>query len=346
MSKKYKQFISNKGKIYIGVGITAAILFLVLLINLPIQGTNSKEVLFEIKEGASLSQIALDLKKSNLVQSATLFKWVSLLTGKDKRFRSGQYLIKGKVSLAKLIGLFEQGKIILLQFTIPEGLRMKEIFAKIRAAGLANTSKYEVLSTDQTFIKTLGIPIPVTTLEGFLFPETYMFSKNSSEKVVLRKMVRTFFQNLPMDFKTRASKLNLSFYDAITLASIIEKETGKNSERKLISSVFHNRLRIKMPLQTDPTVIYGIKNFNGNLTRKHLRTKTPYNTYIISGFPPTPISNPGIDSLAAAISPIKSDYLFFVGTGEGKHKFSAEYKDHKKAVVKYQRKRRKNYRSY
>lgn len=335
-----------KISIFAGIILTAVVLAFAVILFSPTQGSPSKTLVFEIEEGASLSRIAFNLEKAELVQSAKLFKWIALLSGKSRSFRSGQYEIKEKASIYRLIRLFEQGKTILLQFTIPEGLRMTEIIEKIQTAGFSNTSNYESLFKDQKFIQSLGLPEQVQTLEGFLFPETYMFSKNSSEKVVLKKMVQTFLRKLPKNFKVKAKKQQLSFYDALILASIIEKETGKNSERKIISSVFHNRLKIKMPLQTDPTVIYGIRNFNGNLTRKDLRAKTPFNTYVIPGFPPTPISNPGLHSLEAAISPNQTNFLFFVGTGEGRHKFSATYKEHKEAVTKFQRKRRKNYRSY
>jgi UPF0755 protein len=192
----------------------------------------------------------------------------------------------------------------------------------------------------------LGYPIKSKTLEGFLFPETYKFSKASTEKTILKKMVDTFFQKLPVNYEQLAKKVGLTFYEAIILASIIEKETSVPAERTLIASVFHNRLKQRMRLQTDPTVIYGIKNFDGNLTRKQLRTRTPYNTYINYGLPPTPIANPGLESLMAAVKPANSNYIYFVAKGDGTHAFSVNYQQHKRAVAKFQRRRKRNYRSF
>ena len=154
---------------------------------------------------------------------------------------------------------------------------------------------------------------------------------------------------MPEDLEERGKSVNLSFYKAVILASIIEKETGAVEERKLISSVFHNRLKKKMRLATDPTVIYGIKNFDGDLTKKQLRTKTPYNTYRIRGLPPTPIANPGAEALRASVDPAETEYLYFVAKGNGRHKFSATLREHNAAVNKYQRRERKpteRYRSY
>ena len=159
-------------------------------------------------------------------------------------------------------------------------------------------------------------------------------------------MIKTFLRNIPKDYEQLANKVGLTYYEALILASIIEKETSIASERRIISSVFHNRLTKNMRLQTDPTVIYGIKNFDGNLTRRQLRTKTPYNTYIVEGLPPTPICNPGLASLMAAVQPVSTSYLFFVAKGDGTHKFTTNYRDHYRWVRKFQKGRRTNYRSF
>jgi len=169
-----------------------------------------------------------------------------------------------------------------------------------------------------------------------LFPETYLFTPGIDETRLFTMMVKQLQQKLSPELLKKAKKLNLDQHQLLTLASIIERETGDAEEMPLISSVFHNRLRKGIQLQTDPTVIYGIKDFDGNLTRKHLQTPTPYNTYIIRGLPPGPIASPGLSALQAAAVPAETKYLYFVSRGDGSHEFSATLKEHNQAVRKYQ----------
>lgn len=234
----------------------------------------------------------------------------------------------------------------MLSVTFPEGLRMSEMFILLKRQNYDNKGKYKEIVNNPNFIRSLNLPAKTPSLEGFLFPETYKFAKDTSEKTILKTMVGTFLKKVPADYAIEAQKVGLTYYEALILASIIEKETGAANERRLIASVFHNRLKLNMKLQTDPTVIYGIKDFDGNLTRKLLRTRTPYNTYTNHGLPPTPIANPGLESLNAAVNPEQSDYLYFVAKGDGTHEFSTNYGDHKRAVTKYQKRRRKEYRSF
>ena len=193
------------------------------------------------------------------------------------------------------------------------------------------------MANDPEFIKSLKLDVP--NLEGYLYPETYLFTPGIDEAQLLRMLVEQFHNQLDPALLKKAKQLNLNRHQLVTLASIIEKETGLVKEMPLISSVFHNRLRRGIPLQTDPTVIYGIKNFDGNLTRNHLKTPTPYNTYMIKGLPPGPIANPGKAALNAAAEPAKSEYLYFVARGDGSHYFSKTLKEHNGAVRKYQLKR-------
>ncbi|MBU1697564.1 MAG: endolytic transglycosylase MltG, partial [Proteobacteria bacterium] len=187
---------------------------------------------------------------------------------------------------------------------------------------------------DTSFILSLGIK--AITLEGYLFPDTYFFPKNTDCKTVITTMVEHFNNILTKEWQARAKTMGFSVHDIVTLASIIEKETGDALERPLISSVFHNRLKKNMRLESDPTVIYGIKNFDGNIKKKHLKMKTPYNTYQIIGLPLGPIANPGAKSLAAALNPVHSEYLFFVSKKDTTHQFSKTIQEHNQAVAKYQ----------
>ena len=175
------------------------------------------------------------------------------------------------------------------------------------------------------------------SLEGYLYPETYKFSKAVGAKKIVKTLVDTFKERVQKpELMQQAKAGKLTFHEIVTLASLIEKETGLGTERKLISSVFHNRLVKKMRLQTDPTVIYAMVNFDGNIRKKDLSIDSPYNTYKHFGLPPGPIASPGLDSIRAAMEPDHSDFLYFVSRKDGSHQFSTNYKDHTRAIQKYQ----------
>ena len=309
-------------------------------------GSPDREVSFIIRKGESLSDITKVFIERRLIRSPNVFKWYSIIFGKDKHYKSGSYRICGKISLFQISNLLENGSDLLIKITIPEGWQMTKIFSSLETHGIGRSDVYQALSRNRDFISSFNLPPETKILEGFLFPDTYSFSQITTEKQVISAMVQNFIKKVPADYANLAVNVGLSYYQAVILAAIIEKETGAAKERRLISSVFHNRLRKKMKLQTDPTVIYGIKNYDGNITRKLLRMKTPYNTYVIHGLPPTPIANPGLASLMAAVKPQKTNYLYFVAMGNGKHRFSVSYREHNKAVIRYQKRRRKNYRSY
>lgn len=338
--------MKRKAAITISILLLISILALTGAMLMPAGGRPEQTAYFEIKKGASLNRIAANLESRGLIASRFLFKWGSIFLGKRKSIKSGEYEIKGQVSTFALIQLLSKGTTVLKKVTIPEGRRMTEIFQILSKSGFGRYEEYIKYSVQPTFLNTLGLGDKIFSLEGFLYPETYFFSKNVSAKTVLRTMVKAFFENTPEDYGKQARMVGLSYYKAVILASIIEKETSASSERQLIASVFHNRLKQNMKLQTDPTVIYGIKNFNGNLTRKQLRTPTPYNTYMVKGLPPTPIASPGMAALMAAVRPAVTDYLFFVAKGDGTHKFTSNYRDHRRAVVKYQKRRRRDYKSF
>ena len=182
--------------------------------------------------------------------------------------------------------------------------------------------------------------VPADSLEGYLFPETYHFGKFTTEATLVKIMIDTFKERaLKKEFLQRARKIGFTYHEIITLASLIEKETGKDSERKQISSVFHNRLKKNMPLQTDPTVIYAIENFDGNIRKRDLKIDSPYNTYRYKGLPPGPIASPGLKSIVAALYPEKTTNLYFVSRQDGSHQFSATLNEHNRAVQKYQLRR-------
>jgi UPF0755 protein len=238
---------------------------------------------------------------------------------------------------AEILDILVSGRVRLYKLTVPEGYNQYQIAALVADADLATADAFLKSAADPALLRAKGIA--ADSLEGYLFPDTYYFPHQTPPGTIIATMVQNFWSVFTPAFEKRAGELNLSVHQVVTLASIIEKETGIASERPLISSVFHNRLKRGMRLESDPTVIYGIEEFDGNLTRRHLTTRTPYNTYRISGLPPGPIANPGREALKAALYPASTDYLFFVSRQDNTHYFSTNLKDHNRAVRQFQLRR-------
>jgi UPF0755 protein len=237
----------------------------------------------------------------------------------------------------KLLEILKEGRVILHEIRIPEGYNARQVGRLLEEKGLLTQETFTPLIHDPDFIRRLGID--ATSLEGYLFPETYYFSKHVQGEEVIETMVSRFKRAIPLEWSQRARELRLTEHQMVTLASIIEKETGVDDERPLISAVFHNRLKRHIPLQSDPTVIYALPDFTGNLTRKHLSRASPYNTYRVKGLPPGPIANPGAKSLEAALYPADVNYLYFVSKNDGSHYFSMTLVEHNRAVQYYQPRR-------
>jgi len=222
-------------------------------------------------------------------------------------------------------------------FTVPEGLTCAEIAARFAAAGFGTAAEFHAACVDPELLARVGLE--QGDLEGYLFPETYQWHRGMTAHALVARMVAAMEAVWTPERSQAAQALNLTRHQALTLASIIEKETGDTAERAMISGVFHNRLRRGMRLQSDPTVIYGVTPFDGNLTRAHLETDTPYNTYTRAGLPPGPIANPGLASIDAALHPADTEALYFVSRNDGSHQFSATVEEHNRAVDRYQRRR-------
>lgn len=303
-------------------------------------GAKGDLVIFSITPGESLNNICARLHKQGLIGDTRRFMFLARLQKDDKRLKAGEYELSAELTPLELLDTLVRGDVYLHTLTIPEGYTLKQIAAEIDRLALTNADQFLTLATDPKVAEDFGLK--GQTLEGYLFPDTYHFPKGLPARTLIVRMVERFRDQYPEEWHQRAADLNMSQLDVVTLASIIEKETGDPSERPLISSVFHNRLKKRMRLETDPTVIYGIENFNGNLTRKDLRTPTPYNTYMIKGLPPGPIANPGREAIKAALYPARSDFLYFVAKKDGTHQFSTNIEDHNAAVRKYQLRRRKS----
>lgn len=287
-----------------------------------------------IYPGQGFSQTLQTLESEGIVSQPDKFRFYARLKGFDKQLKAGEYSISGSMSPADILHTMVKGRVKLYRVTIPEGYNIKQIAILISAAGMVPVETFINTAMNEDFAKEMGIA--VGTFEGYLFPETYYFPKGTDARKIISTMVRRFRDVFKEEWKERAENIDFSVHEVVTLASIIEKETGASFERPLISSVFHNRLKRGMRLEADPTVIYGLKNFNGNLTRKHLMTPTPYNTYLIYGLPAGPIANPGKAAIEAALFPADTNYLYFVSKKDNTHQFSTNIRDHNNAVKKYQ----------
>ena len=294
-----------------------------------------KEIEVDIPQGASADKISEILENAGVIKSAKAFRYLVKFRKAGPRLKAGEQVLDANLSADEIIKALVQGRFKMYPVTIPEGLTMKEIASLMAAKGKADANEFLALCHDKEFIKTLDIGNE-DSLEGYLFPETYNFRKTVTAREIIKAMVARFHQ-VWKKYAIKAQVNPLSRHQIITLASIVEKETGAAEERPMIAKVFLNRLEKGMRLETDPTVIYGIQNFNGNLTRKDLKTEHPYNTYVIAGLPPGPIANPGEASIRAVLEPANVDYLYFVSKNDGTHHFSKTLKEHNRAVNKYQR---------
>jgi UPF0755 protein len=292
------------------------------------------EVIFEVPPGMSLKGVAKALEREGLVTSGSKFYWYGRLRKAEAKVRVGEYALARDMSPSEIMKVIMTGKSIERPITVQEGFNIYEIADLLEQQGLAKRHEFLALVRDRKFIRELiGADLP--SLEGYLFPETYHITKYTGLKGLVRMMVLRFltvYQAVPTH--------RMSRHQLVTLASIIEKETGAPEERPTISSVFHNRLKKGMRLQTDPTVIYGkfvaTGRWDKNISKADLLTDNVYNTYTRGGLPFGPISNPGRQALVSAARPTESEFFFFVSRNDGTHNFSKDYKGHERAVMQFQ----------
>ena len=302
-------------------------------------GTAVLEKLFTVSPGQGLKQTADALRQDGLVSDALRFTILARLDKKDKLLKAGEYFFSTAMTPREILGQMVEGRVHLYRLTIPEGYNLVQIAAAVSAAGLESEKNFIDAARNRESAQSLGLE--ADTLEGYLFPDTYYFPRGLDSATIIATMVKQFRAAFKPEWEQQAKAIGMTVHEVVTLASIIEKETGAPEERPLISSVFHNRLKKGMRLETDPTVIYGIPDFDGNIKRRHLETHTPYNTYKIKGLPPGPIASPGALAMEAALFPAQSNYLYFVSKKDGTHQFSTTIKAHNAAVKKYQLRKRK-----
>jgi UPF0755 protein len=297
-----------------------------------------RPVLVEIARGQGASAIAARLKAEGVLTKTTPFLWRYRMFYSGKPLKAGEYKLDAPSAPRLVIEALTQGKIFLHPVTVAEGLTGREVFPLFAAAGFG--SEAEFAKAFQT-TASLGLLDPqASDLEGYLFPETYRLPKGMPAAAILAKMTEMFKDVFGESWRRRASELGLGVRGVVILASLIEKETGRTDEKPLVSSVFHNRLRLGMRLDCDPTIVYVLKaagTYRGRLYSKDLKLDSPYNTYLHAGLPPGPICNPGRDSLQAALEPAATEYLYFVSRNDGSHQFSRTLREHNAAVDLYQR---------
>lgn len=322
--------------LFLFLGIFLAMGYFDMALNRPASPLREMKKI-EIPRGYSFKKIANLLKKENLIQNRSTFVILSHLRGVTNQLKAGEYHLSKNMTPLEIMEKLLKGDVVSYSLTIPEGYTIREIANLLEKSKLLDKKRFTALAQSRKILDSLGIK--AKSLEGYLFPDTYHFPKGTKEEEIIRTMVEKLNNLFTEDIKKRLEEINFSKHEILTLASLIEKEAQIDSERKLISAVFYNRLKKNMLLQSDPTVIYALKDFDGNIRKKDLKIDSPYNTYVYKGLPPAPIANPGKESILAALYPAKVDYLYFVAKNNGEHHFSKNFKEHNRAVRKYQLKR-------
>ena len=291
--------------------------------------------ILDFTEGSSLRKFAGELETSGIISSARLFLVYTRLRGADGRVKAGSYQFSDGLSPVEILRKLVAGEVFVYRFAVPEGYSIYQIAELLDGRGIFRKDAFLKQCFDRALLKELGIG--GKSVEGYLFPSTYSIPPRMDEAGLVRMMVAQFDKVYGQRFAGRVEALRTSRNAVVTLASIIEKEAVNPAERPLVASVFWNRLKKGMPLQSDPTAVYGIRAFAGKVSKQDIMRTTPYNTYLIRGLPPGPIGNPGSDAIEAVLAPAATPYYYFVAKKDGSHYFSATLEEHNRAVRTYLR---------
>ncbi len=308
------------------------LLYAAIELFLPVQ-TSNKNLEIQISQGSTFRQAAEILRVQNLIRDKRIFLVFGRLTGADRRIRAGFYSLWTGMNPLEILKILRKGKIIEYEVKILEGDSLLEISSAFAKTGIVSSEEFMNIARDRDFLAIYDIDAP--SIEGYLYPDTYYIPKGMAAEEALDIMISKMREKLSDKVMARMQELGMTENKVLTLASIIEKEAVIDSERELISAVYHNRLRKNMLLQADPTAIYGVKSSKEKITLSDLKRKTPYNTYANKGLPPGPIASPSMKSITAALYPANVPYIYFVAQDDRSHRFTETAAQHAEAVKSY-----------
>ena len=310
-------------------------------VKMPFKGYVADSVLLNISPRTTTIAILDSLEKEGVLRDWRLGLVALRLLHPGKTLKAGEYRFAGERTPEQVILAIVAGDVVTYRITVPEGFSADEVFSLFTSQGFGFPADYRYLDAHPAELE--GVPAGAPSLEGFLFPETYTVTRSMSAREIAAMMTRAFARRLPPRYEEEARRVGLTLLGAVTLASLIEKETAIADERPLVSAVYLNRMKHRMLLQADPTTIYALKRrgqWRGMLARSQLAVDDPYNTYVTPGLPPGPICSPGLSALEAAVRPAPEDYLYFVSAGDGSHHFSSTFDEHGRNVARYLQSRR------
>lgn len=324
-----KDICINTVRIFLVIGLSW---YLTCLFSSPGQGSVVLDISFPA--GSGIRKLASELKAGGVIRSSWHFVLMTRLRGASHRLQAGEYRFSDDMTPDEILEKIVSGDVDYRKFTLPEGYSVYQAAELLEQKGYFTKDAFLAKCSDKALLARLGVN--EASAEGYLYPATYNLSRGGSEEHLLEQMVTQFNKAYAALPGGEGGQL-FSRHQLITLASIIEKEAVSADEKPVISSVFHNRLRIGMPLQSDPTAVYGVRAFSGKVSKTDIQRISPYNTYLNKGLPPGPIGNPGMDAVQAAMKPAKTDFLYFVARQDGTHQFSRNLAEHNRAVVRYLR---------
>ena len=323
--------------LFVVVALAAGGMWLYTSVRQPFKGYSAPETFVEIAPGSSTGRMAELLVDAGVVRSTTAFRAAVWLRGAGRRLQAGEYRFDRPLTPEEVVDKIARGDVYLQPITFREGLTIRQMAQIFEEKGFGTRDAFIAAAKNASAIRELDPQ--ATDLEGYLFPDTYALPRKTTAPQLVDRMISRFEQSLTPEIRERAAARGLNVRQLVTLASLVEKETGKGDERPLVAAVYSNRLKIGMGMQCDPTVIYALERagkYDGNLTREDLQFDSPYNTYRYAGLPPGPIAAPGKASLEAAASPAEVPYIYFVSKNDGSHAFASTLDEHNRNVHQWQ----------
>jgi UPF0755 protein len=327
----------------LSVPFLTAVVFGALLIiyaKSPIEPGSASSVVVDIPTGSSFLKATKILERSGLVKNRPLFYSLAMVKNASRSIRAGEYEISTDLTPSGLIDKLLRGEVKRYRVTIHEDFNLREVASRLNEFKMLDEKAFFGLASDESFLNSMGIL--ANSVEGYLYPDTYLLNRSMTTRQIIRMMVTRFWTKITPEMINQAAERGLSLHEFVTFASLVGRETGYKAEKPLVAAVFHNRIKRRIPLQSDPTTVYDLENFDGRVLRSHYRRDSPYNTYQIRGLPPGPIGNPGLDSFLAVLNPADVDYLYFVSQKDGTHFFSSTLEEHNRAVRRFREASRSN----